>query len=154
MARLFCRTKGYPVGYVEYTKTSEEKQIGNNDVPCEAFPQQWIERFFMLQKNGGMEKASGARDMTEEQRHLWRNFLRSYPIRFQRKRTAEGQYNRFYCRRAGLIVEIDGAAGKFVSDGDVAVLRYGSDEVRRNFTGVCQQIERVAQERATASAHR
>ena len=48
-------------------------------------------------------------DMTKEERHLWYDFLRSYPIRFLRQKII-GQYIvDFYCASAKLVIEVDGS---------------------------------------------
>ena len=49
------------------------------------------------------------KQMTKEERHLWYDFLRAYPIRFSRQKVL-GQYIvNFYCAAAKLVVELDGS---------------------------------------------
>ena len=48
------------------------------------------------------------RGMTKEERHLWYDFLRTYPIRFMRQRPIGSYIVDFYCARARLVVELDG----------------------------------------------
>ena len=46
--------------------------------------------------------------MTKEERKLWYEFLREYPVRFLRQKVI-GQYIvDFYCAQAGLVLEVDG----------------------------------------------
>ena len=46
--------------------------------------------------------------MTQEERKLWYEFLRGYPVRFLRQKVI-GQYIvDFYCAQAGLVLEVDG----------------------------------------------
>ena len=46
--------------------------------------------------------------MTKEEKHLWYDFLRFYPIRFSRQKVL-GQYIAdFYCAKAKLVIELDG----------------------------------------------
>ena len=49
------------------------------------------------------------REMTKEERHLWYDFLRSYPIRFQRQKVLGRYIADFYCAQAKLVVELDGS---------------------------------------------
>ena len=47
--------------------------------------------------------------MTGEERHLWYDFLRHYPIRFSRQKVLGAYIADFYCAKAKLVVELDGA---------------------------------------------
>ena len=49
------------------------------------------------------------RNMTKEERHLWYDFLRSYPIRFYRQKVLGRYIVDFCCSKANLIVELDGS---------------------------------------------
>ena len=56
------------------------------------------------------ERASSMRrHMTKEEFHLWYHFLRMYPVKFRRQRVMGAFICDFYCHRARLIVELDGA---------------------------------------------
>ena len=48
-------------------------------------------------------------NMTKEERHLWYDFLRSYPIRFSRQKVLGKYIVDFYCMEAKLVIELDGA---------------------------------------------
>ena len=47
--------------------------------------------------------------MTKEERHLWYDFLSSYPVRFLRQKVIESYIADFYCSKAGLVIELDGS---------------------------------------------
>ena len=47
--------------------------------------------------------------MTPEERHLWYDFLRNYPIRFNRQKIIGKYIVDFYCAKAKLIIELDGS---------------------------------------------
>ena len=47
--------------------------------------------------------------MTPEERHLWYDFLRLYPVRFQRQKILGHYVVDFYCAGAKLVVELDGS---------------------------------------------
>ena len=100
------------------------------------------------------------KDMTKEERHLWYDFLRSYPIRFMRQRPIDRYIVDFYCAKAKLVVELDGSqhfdgAGlQADSERDhtlsvlgISVLRIPNTEVMRNFPGVCEQIDLEVRQR-------
>lgn len=46
---------------------------------------------------------------TPQENHLWYDFLRSYPIRFQRQKAIENYIADYFCHRAKLIIEVDGS---------------------------------------------
>ena len=46
--------------------------------------------------------------MTKEERHLWYDFLRTYPVKFYKQRRIGNYIADFYCKEAGLIIELDG----------------------------------------------
>lgn len=93
-------------------------------------------------------------NMTPWERKLWYNFLRSYPIRFQRQKAIGNYIADFYCARAGLVVELDGsehytpqqAERDSVRTGELeamnlTVLRICNTDVDLNFAGVCEYID-------------
>ena len=94
------------------------------------------------------------REMTREERRLWYEFLRSYPIRFSRQKVLGKFIVDFYCAKAKLVIELDGSQhydsqGKkqdaqrtaFLEGYDLRVLRIPNNEVNRNFQGVCEFID-------------
>ena len=49
------------------------------------------------------------KNMTKEERHLWYDFLKQYPVPFNRQKVL-GQYIAdFYCASAKLAIELDGS---------------------------------------------
>ena len=49
------------------------------------------------------------KEMTKEERHLWYDFLRSYPVRFSRQKVLGKYIADFYCAEAKLVIEPDGS---------------------------------------------
>ena len=49
------------------------------------------------------------KNMTPWERKLWYDFLRSYPVRFQRQKAIGNYIADFYCAKARLIIELDGS---------------------------------------------
>ena len=100
------------------------------------------------------------RSMTKEERHLWYDFLRAYPIRFSRQKVLGRYIVDFYCAEAGLVIELDGSQHfeeenmaqdaertRYIERYGLKVVRIPNNEVNRNFTGVCEYIDRVVAER-------
>ena len=94
------------------------------------------------------------RDMTKEERHLWYDFLRSYPVRFSRQKVLGKYIADFYSAEAKLVIELDGSQhyedGNMEKDTErttflegygLTVIRIPNNEVGRNFQGVCEYID-------------
>ena len=94
------------------------------------------------------------KNMTKEERHLWYDFLRSYPVKFLRQKILGKYIVDFYCAEAKLIVELDGSQHyeekekerdaertTYLEQYGVRVLRIPNNEVNQNFSGVCEYIE-------------
>ena len=94
------------------------------------------------------------KEMTKEERHLWYDFLRKYPVRFLRQKVLGKYIADFYCARAKLVIELDGSqhyedknmekdAGRteFLAGYDLTVLRIANNEINKNFEGVCEYID-------------
>jgi very-short-patch-repair endonuclease len=100
--------------------------------------------------------------MTKEERHLWHDFLRDYPVRFLRQKVIGDYIVDFYCRQAQLVIELDGSQHfteeglvkdairtECIADYELMVMRIDNLSVMRNFTGVCEQIDRIVRERTS-----
>ena len=103
------------------------------------------------------------RNMTEQERKLWYEYLRLYPVRFRRQVTCGRYILDFYCSAARLAVELDGSqhyeeAGarkdlqrtKELEEMGIMVLRFSNSDVLQNLRGVCEKIDCVVQERKKA----
>lgn len=99
------------------------------------------------------------KDMTKEERHLWYDYLRSYPIRFSRQKVLGKYIADFYSAQAKLVIELDGAQHyepsnsqydtertAFLEGYGLQVIRIPNDEVIKNFRGVCEFIDHVVQQ--------
>lgn len=93
-------------------------------------------------------------NMTKEERHLWYDFLRLYPVRFSRQKVLGKYIVDFYSAEAKLVIELDGVQhfekenvekdeGRtaFLAGYGLKVLRIPNNEVTRNFHGVCEYID-------------
>ncbi len=94
------------------------------------------------------------KNMTKEERHLWYDFLREYPIRFTRQKVLGKYIADFYCAKANLVIELDGSQHYedigIVSDEKrtaylqgygIKVIRISNLDVLKNFEGVCVFID-------------
>jgi very-short-patch-repair endonuclease len=94
------------------------------------------------------------KNMTKEERHLWYDFLRTYPIRFLRQKVIDNYIVDFYCSSARLIIELDGSQHyeekgllkdkirtEVIENRNLTVIRIPNNEVNRNFDGVCEYID-------------
>ena len=99
------------------------------------------------------------KNMTREERHLWYDFLRNYPVRFSRQKILGKYIADFYCAQAKLVIELDGSqhfddAGRaddakrdaFLQGYDITVLRIPNNEVNYNFQSVCEHIDLLVQQ--------
>ena len=94
------------------------------------------------------------REMTKEERHLWYDFLRTYPVRFSRQKVLGKYIADFYSAEARIVIELDGSQHyekensekdaertAFLESYGLTVIRIPNNEVSRNFRGVCEYID-------------
>ena len=99
------------------------------------------------------------KEMTKEERHLWYDFLRTYPVRFSRQKVLGKYIADFYSAEAKLVIELDGSQHFEESNWDkdmertaflkkygLTVIRIPNNEVNRNFRGVCEHIDDVVRQ--------
>ena len=94
------------------------------------------------------------KNATPQEKHLWYDFLRKYPVRFQRQKTIDNYIADFYCHAAKLVIEVDGiqhSAPKnkayderrttVLEQYGLEVLRFTNDEIETKFAVVCEMID-------------
>ena len=100
------------------------------------------------------------KSMTPEEKHLWYDFLKNYPIQFNRQRVIGNYIVDFYYRRANLVIEIDGSQ-HYLSDAidydkertqylesvNIEVVRFLNKDIEDNFENVCAYIDKVVKRR-------
>ena len=92
--------------------------------------------------------------MTKEERQLWYDYLRNYPVRFLRQIVINNYIVDFYCHKARLIIELDGSQHyhkdaeeydrirtEHINERNLDVIRIPNREVNQNFDGVCRNID-------------
>ena len=105
------------------------------------------------------------KNMTPWERKIWYDFLRNYPVRFQRQKAIGNYIADFYCAKARLVIELDGG-GHYspeqqrkddqrtndLSTMNLMVLRICNLDIDRNFCGVCEYVDRLVQNSLPQSA--
>ena len=99
------------------------------------------------------------KEMTKEERHLWYDFLRSYPVRFSRQKVLGKYIVDFYSAEAKLVIELDGSQHfdefaikkddertSFLESYGLNVIRIPNNELNENFYEVCEYIDFVVKQ--------
>ena len=97
------------------------------------------------------------KNMTPWERKLWYDFLRYYPVRFQRQKAIGNYIADFYCAKARLVIELDGGGHytaelarkdemrtKDLESMNLTVVRICNLDIDRNFSGVREYIDLTA----------
>ena len=100
------------------------------------------------------------KNMTRQEKHLWYDFLRDYPVKWYRQRSVDRFIVDFFCFKARLVIELDGSQ-HYTEDGiaydsirtdvlekyNLEVLRFTNMEVDANFRDICETIDGKVRER-------
>ena len=94
------------------------------------------------------------KNMTKEERHLWYDFLKTYPVRFLRQKVLGRYIADFYCAKANVVIELDGSQHyedeglvndkkrtEYLEQYGIKVIRISNLDVLENFEGVCMYID-------------
>ena len=100
------------------------------------------------------------KNMTKEERRLWYNLLKYYPVKFSRQKIIGKYIVDFYCAKANLAIEVDGSQHfedegilkdeertKYLEGYGLKVVRVTNIDVNRNFKGVCEYIDNIVKSR-------
>ncbi len=100
------------------------------------------------------------KNMTKEERHLWYDFLKDYPVPIHRQYSIGHYIVDFYCHQAKLVIELDGSQHceqenmeydknrtEYLESRGLLVLRYSNLDVARNFRGICENIDHGIRDR-------
>lgn len=114
------------------------------------------ERNENLQKNARELR----KNLTPEEKHLWYDYLSQYPVRFRRQEILGEYIVDFYCRKAKIIIEIDGSQHYFpeaieydkkrteyFSGIGIEVLRFLNKDINLDFENVCTYIDKIVKQR-------
>ncbi|KIR03515.1 hypothetical protein P261_02330 [Lachnospiraceae bacterium TWA4] len=97
---------------------------------------------------------------TKQENHLWYDFLRTYPIKFERQKVIGEYIADFYSYSAHLVIELDGSQHytdenikydsmrtKMIEKYDLDVVRFSNNDVDKSFEGVCKRIDLVVKQK-------
>ena len=100
------------------------------------------------------------RQMTKEERHLWYDFLKTYPVQFKRQYSIGAYIVDFYCYQSRLIIELDGSQHyepeameydrmrtEYLQKQGFLVLRFSNSDVMTQFCAVCETIHTAVKNR-------
>ena len=100
------------------------------------------------------------RNMTRQEKHLWYDFLRHYPVKIYKQRIKDNFIADFYCHNARLIIELDGsqhyteqgqlhdeARTEILEKYGLYVLRFSNKDIDDKFEGVCIMIDKIIRDR-------
>ena len=113
-----------------------------------------MEKAPVMKNNNLLDAARDLRrNMTLQERHLWYDFLRGYPVKIYRQRIIN-------CHPARLVIELDGSQHyeedaliydkertKVFEKYGIMVLRFSNFDINENFAAVCRMIDKVITER-------
>ncbi len=98
--------------------------------------------------------------MTPQEKLLWNTCLKHCPTRVYRQYLIENYIVDFFCRRAGVVIEVDGMQhysmkgmaydkkrSSRIEAYDILVLRFSNLDIEHNLGNVSQYILRVIEER-------
>ena len=115
----------------------------------------------MKYDDGILRKSQTLRkNMTKEERHLWYDFLKTYPVQFKRQYPVGSYIVDFYCYRARLVIELDGSQHcepdekkyderrtDYLNSHGLSVLRFSNRDVAERFREVCEAVHTAVQRR-------
>ena len=100
------------------------------------------------------------KNMTKEERHLWYDFLKDYPVKFYRQKVMGKYIVDFYCSKADLVIELDGSQhfeengiqydsqrDEYLKSYGLDILRIPNNEINTNFDGVCEYLDKLIKSR-------
>lgn len=98
--------------------------------------------------------------MTPQERHLWYDFLRRYPVKIYKQRIIGPYIVDFYCASAKLVIEIDGSQHfdvpgqvydekrtDYLNSLGLLVVRYSNADINVRFRAVCESIDCLIRDR-------
>ncbi len=94
--------------------------------------------------------------MTDEEKHLWYDFLKNLPVSFNRQKVIGKYIVDFYCAKSKLVIEIDGSQhnedeglekdkqrDKYLQSLGLTVKRYTNLDINLRFEDVCRDIYKM-----------
>ena len=111
-------------------------------------------------KNLNLAAKELRKNMTPEEKHLWYDFLKNYPVQFNRQKIIGNYITDFYCKKANLVIEIDGAQHfehdnseydkartDYLNSVGIEVIRFLNKDINYNFNNTCKYIDNIIKKR-------
>ena len=100
------------------------------------------------------------KNMTPEERHIWYDFLKTCRNHVKRQYVLGPYILDFYCVESNLVIEVDGRqhydeknrdydarCTAYIEQFGLQVVRILNRDIHKNFSGVCQMLEKMMEER-------
>ena len=99
------------------------------------------------------------KNMTPQEKHLWYDYLRTYPINFLKQKVIDDYIVDFYCSKAKLAIEIDGDYHNYqkqekerirtqqISKHNILLIRIPNSYIDSNFSECCEFIDKTVKRR-------
>ena len=100
------------------------------------------------------------KNATKQEKKLWYQYLNTFPVRMHRQMVIGYFIVDFYCHKAKLVIELDGGQHfddeklkkdevrtAWLESRGLVVLRFTNLEVDQHFSGVCERIREVVEQR-------
>lgn len=99
------------------------------------------------------------KNMTKEEKHLWYDFLKYYPVRFLKQKVIDNYIVDFYCSKARLIIEVDGIhhyeekhiekdkiRTERIESRNLYLIRIPNSYLNKQFEDTCEYIDKTVKE--------
>ena len=96
------------------------------------------------------------KNMTDEEKHLWYDFLKKLPFTVNRQKNIGNYIVDFYIHSKGIVIELDGSQHLSeeyeISDKKrdaelnklgIRVIRYTNDDIKKHFYEVCTELSEI-----------
>ena len=97
------------------------------------------------------------KNMTDEEKHLWYDFLKFFPVPVHRQRVIHNYIVDFFIASKKIVIELDGSQhgneenrfrdktrDEVLKNLGITVLRYTNNDINSNFDSVCRDIMKNA----------
>lgn len=100
------------------------------------------------------------KNATAEEKKLWYQYLRNYPVQWNRQKVIGNYIVDFYCDKAKLIIEIDGSQHyekksmeydqkrtEYLESLNICVIRFTNTDISKRFRYVCDAVDKETRQR-------
>ena len=100
------------------------------------------------------------KNATAEEKKLWYQYLRNYPVQWNRQKVIGNYIVDFYCDKAKMVIEIDGSQHyekeameydqkrtEYLESLNICVIRFTNTDISRQFRYVCDAVDKEIRQR-------